>query len=81
MRYFHDTEFIDSGRIIDLISIGVVADDGRGVSTPSQTEFDPESAGRWVHRHVLPKLPSPASRVAVAPGDPRGSGGLPRHRR
>ena len=81
MRYFYDTEFIDNGRIIDLISIGVVADDGREFYAIS-TEFDPESAGRWVRTHVLPKLPSPASpAVALAPGDPRGVGGLPRYRR
>ncbi len=60
MRYFYDTEFIDNGRIIDLISIGVVAEDGREFYAVS-TEFDPESAGRWVRTHVLPKLPSPAS--------------------
>ncbi len=60
MRYFYDTEFIDNGRIIDLISIGVVAEDGREFYAVS-TEFDPESAGRWVRSHVLPKLPSPAS--------------------
>ena len=29
MRYFYDTEFIDDGRTIDLISIGVAAEDGR----------------------------------------------------
>lgn len=60
MRYFYDTEFIEDGRTIDLISIGVVAEDGReyyGVST----EFDPDRAGRWVRAHVLPKLPPPAS--------------------
>ncbi len=60
MRYFYDTEFIDNGRIIDLISIGVVAEDGREYYAVS-TEFDPESAGRWVRTHVLPKLPPPAS--------------------
>jgi len=62
MRYFYDTEFIDNGRLIDLISIGVVAADGREYYAVS-TEFDPESAGRWVRTHVLPKLPSPASQV------------------
>ena len=40
MRYFYDTEFIDNGRIIDLISIGVVAEDGREFYAVS-TEFDP----------------------------------------
>lgn len=29
MRYFYDTEFVEDGRTIDLISIAVVADDGR----------------------------------------------------
>ena len=29
MRYFYDTEFIDNGRTIELISIGVAAEDGR----------------------------------------------------
>lgn len=62
MRYFYDTEFIDNGRIIDLISIGVVAEDGREFYAVS-TEFDPESAGRWVRTNVLPKLPSPASKL------------------
>ena len=60
MSFFYDTEFIDNGRIIDLISIGVVAEDGREFYAVS-TEFDPESAGRWVRNNVLPKLPSPAS--------------------
>ena len=60
VRYFYDTEFIDNGRIIDLISIGVAAEDGREFYAVS-AEFDPRSAGRWVRTHVLPKLPSPAS--------------------
>ena len=29
LRYFYDTEFIDNGRTIELISIGVAAEDGR----------------------------------------------------
>lgn len=60
MRYFYDTEFIDDGRTIDLISIGVAAEDGREYYAVS-TEFDPDRAGPWVRKHVLPKLPSPAS--------------------
>jgi len=62
MRYFYDTEFIDDGRTIDLISIGVAAEDGREYYAIS-TEFDPDRAGRWVRKHVLPKLPSPASKL------------------
>jgi len=60
VRYFYDTEFIDDGRTIDLISIGVVAEDGREYYAVS-TEFDPERAGSWVRANVLPKLPPPAS--------------------
>ncbi|EUA87891.1 hypothetical protein I551_5687 [Mycobacterium ulcerans str. Harvey] len=62
MRYFYDTEFIEDGRTIELVSIGVVAEDGREYYAVS-TEFDPEWAGSWVRAHVLTKLPSPASQV------------------
>ena len=62
MRYFYDTEFIDDGCTIDLISIGVATEDGREYYAVS-TEFDPERAGSWVRTHVLPKLPPPASQV------------------
>jgi hypothetical protein len=62
VRYFYDTEFIDNGRTIELISIGVVAADGREYYAVS-TEFNPDQAGRWVRAHVLPKLPPPSSPV------------------
>ncbi|OBI52191.1 hypothetical protein A5707_12335 [Mycobacterium kyorinense] len=62
MRYFYDTEFIEDGRTIDLISIGVVAENGREYYAVS-TEFDPDRAGSWVRTHVLPKLPPPASQL------------------
>lgn len=62
MRYFYDTEFIEDGRTIELISIGVVAEDGREYYAVS-TEFDPERAGKWVRNNVLPKLPPPSSQV------------------
>jgi 3' exoribonuclease, RNase T-like len=62
VRYFYDTEFIEDGRTIELISIGVVAEDGREYYAVS-TEFDPERAGSWVRANVLPKLPPPASKL------------------
>lgn len=62
MRYFYDTEFIEDGRTIELISIGVVAEDGREYYAVS-TDFDPSRAGRWVRTHVLPKLPPPSSQA------------------
>lgn len=58
MRYFYDTEFIEDGTTIDLVSIGIVAEDGREYYAVS-TEFDAEKASSWVRDYVLPKLPNP----------------------
>lgn len=60
MRFFYDCEFIENGRTIDLVSIGVVAENGKefyGVST----EFDPRAANPWVRKNVLDRLPNPSS--------------------
>jgi hypothetical protein len=57
-RYFYDTEFIEDGVTIDLVSIGVVDEDGREFYAVS-TEFDPSRAIPWVRRNVLDKLPGP----------------------
>ncbi len=62
VRYFYDCEFIEDGSTIDLVSIGVVAEDGREFYAVS-TEFDPSRAGRWVRANVLDKLPSPSSQA------------------
>ncbi|GAA4388491.1 polyadenylate-specific 3'-exoribonuclease AS [Tsukamurella soli] len=62
MRFFYDTEFIEDGRTIELVSIGVVGEDGREFYAVS-TEFDPERAGPWVRVNVLSKLPPPAAKV------------------
>lgn len=61
MRYFYDTEFIEDGQTIELVSVGVVAEDGREYYAVS-TEFEPARANSWVREHVLDKLPSPSSR-------------------
>jgi hypothetical protein len=58
-RYFYDTEFIEDGTTIDLVSIGVVDETGREFYAVS-TEFDDRKAIPWVRRNVLDKLPSPA---------------------
>ena len=59
MRYFYDCEFIEDGRTIELVSIGMVDEGGREFYAVS-TEFDPARAIPWVRDHVLDKLPSPA---------------------
>jgi len=56
VRFYFDTEFAEDGRIIDLISIGVVAEDGREFYAIS-TEFDAERCNPWVQKNVLPLLP------------------------
>lgn len=59
MRFFYDTEFIEDGRHIDLVSIGVVDETGREFYAVS-AEFDAGPAIPWVRTNVLAKLPSPA---------------------
>ncbi|MGI8648440.1 MAG: polyadenylate-specific 3'-exoribonuclease AS [Mycobacteriales bacterium] len=69
-RYFYDTEFIEDGITIDLVSIGVVDESGREFYAIS-TEFDPGRAIPWVRTNVLNQLPSPnhsawQSRASIA---------------
>src|SRR2546423_15601829 len=59
VRFFYDCEFIEDGRTIELVSIGVVDESGREFYAVS-TEFDPSRAIDWVRRHGLDKLPPPA---------------------
>ena len=55
MRYFLDTEFIESERRVDLVSVAVVCEDGREFYAIS-TEFDPALANEFVQTVVLPLL-------------------------
>lgn len=55
MRYFLDTEFIEDGRTIDLISIGVVCEDGREFYAEAN-DVDLTRANEWVKENVLPHL-------------------------
>jgi hypothetical protein len=56
MKYFYDTEFIEDGKTIDLISIGIIAEDGRKYYAIS-TEFKAKKANSWVKENVITKLP------------------------
>ncbi len=55
MRYWLDCEFIDDGHTIDLVSIGIVAEDGRELYLQS-TEFDINKASQWVRENVIMHL-------------------------
>jgi len=55
MRIFIDCEFIEDGKTIDLMSIGLVREDGVELYLES-SECDHSRANAWVQEHVLPKL-------------------------
>jgi hypothetical protein len=55
MRVFFDTEFIEDGKTIDLISIGAVREDGR-MFYAENSECDRSRASEWVRVNVLSKL-------------------------
>jgi hypothetical protein len=66
MRYFLDTEFMESGRDlpIRMISIGIVAEDGReyyAINGQARTE----DANDWVKQNVLPLLAGPRKSEAL----------------
>jgi hypothetical protein len=54
-RYFIDFEFIEDGKTIDPISIGIVCEDGREFYAENQ-ECDLSKAGDFVQEHVIPQL-------------------------
>lgn len=56
MKYFLDTEFIEDGRTIDLVSIGIACEDGREYYAVSE-EANLTKASPWVRANVLPHLP------------------------
>lgn len=55
MRYWFDTEFIEDGKTIDLLSIGIVAEDGRELYLEI-LEADWSKASAWVKDNVLTHL-------------------------
>lgn len=51
-RFWFDTEFIEDGKTIDLISIGVVSDDGRTYYAEN-SECDLSRGSDWVQQNVI----------------------------
>ena len=58
MKYWFDTEFIERPGILDLISIGMVAEDGREFYAES-SEVDWSHANPWTLKNVRPQLDGP----------------------
>lgn len=58
MKYFYDTEFVEDGVTIDLVSIGIVAEDGREYyAVSSEFNLDKFMARPWMMENVWPSLP------------------------
>lgn len=55
MKIFFDTEFIEDGKTIDLISIGMIREDGRTYYAEI-AECDLSRASDWVKANVIPHL-------------------------
>lgn len=66
MKIAFDTEFIEDGITIDLLSIGLVREDGaRYYAEPA--EADRSRANPWVRENVLPSLTGPIKpRLVIA---------------
>jgi len=55
MRIFFDCEFIEDGHIIDLISIGMIKENG-STFYAENSECDLDRADPWVKENVIPHL-------------------------
>ncbi len=54
-KYFFDTEFMEDGRTIELLSIGIVCEDGREFYAEN-LNADHAHANEWVQANVIPHL-------------------------
>lgn len=58
MRFFYDCEFIDDGKTIDLISIGIVRDDGREYYAVNRdVPWKRIARHKWLVDNVVNSLP------------------------
>jgi hypothetical protein len=59
MRFWYDTEFLEDGRTIDLISIGIVAEDGREYyAVNADAPWARVWEHTWLRDNVVPSLPT-----------------------
>lgn len=63
MRIFFDTEFIEDGKTIDLISIGLIREDGLTFYAEN-SECDHSRANAWVKENVIAKLKGGTARYS-----------------
>lgn len=65
MKYFFDTEFSEMANPIELISIGIVAEDGRELYG-TISDFNRDTCNEWVKQNVLTILHQ--SSIKLGPG-------------
>lgn len=65
MKIWFDTEFIEDGKTIDLMSIGAVREDGKQYYA-EVIECDLSRASPWVRRNVIPRLRGGVDRLVRA---------------
>lgn len=61
MRYWYDTEFIENGQVLQLLSIGIVAEDGRELYLQTNRgafyhKHPEQCPSEWVRANVVPYL-------------------------
>jgi hypothetical protein len=60
MKIFYDTEFLEDGKTIELISIGMVAEDGRELyRVREDAPWRRIKQHEWLMANVVPHLPQP----------------------
>lgn len=58
MKIFYDTEFLEDGSTVDLISIGMVTEDGREYyAVNSEMPIDRIRKHEWLMKNVVPSIP------------------------
>lgn len=63
MKYFLDTEFLEDGKRLELISIGVVCEDGREYyAAVYDARWSLIMNDKWLRENVVPHLPITLSR-------------------
>jgi len=64
-KYFYDTEFLEDGKTIELISIGIVSDDGREYyAVNNDAPWMRIGGNEWLMKNVVPSLPTVKSAQA-----------------
>lgn len=59
-KYFYDCEFLEDGRTIELLSIGIVAEDGREFyAVRRDAPWRTVRKHQWLMEHVVPTLSPP----------------------